>query len=82
VIVDPGVEDLLRRLTPQVLGALDGDERMSRHHRLPAVRAHLLEMAGDPAGARSEYLRAARRATSLPEKRYLEARAAAPPAPP
>jgi predicted RNA polymerase sigma factor len=61
----------------KVLAALDGDQRMSPRHRLPAVRAHLLEMAGDAAGARSEYLRAARRTTSLPEKRYLEAKAAA-----
>ena len=30
-----------------LLDALDGDERMAGHHRLDAVRAHLLEMAGD-----------------------------------
>jgi predicted RNA polymerase sigma factor len=46
------------------------------HHRLDAVRAHLLEMAGDHAAARAGYLTAARRTTSLPERRYLEARAA------
>jgi hypothetical protein len=33
-------------------------------------------MAGDHAAARSTYLTAARRTTSLPEQRYLEARAA------
>ena len=49
---------------------------MSRHHRLPAVRAHLLEMAGDPAGALSDYRKAARLTTSLPEQRYLEIQAA------
>jgi predicted RNA polymerase sigma factor len=41
-----------------------------------AVRAHLLEMAGDQAGARERYRAAARGTTSLPERRYLEARAA------
>jgi predicted RNA polymerase sigma factor len=58
------------------LASLDGDERMARHHRLDAVRAHLLEMAGDNAAARSSYRSAARGTTSLPEQRYLEERAA------
>jgi predicted RNA polymerase sigma factor len=40
------------------------------------VRAHLLEMAGDRAAAHDAYRRAARLTTSLPEQRYLEARAA------
>jgi RNA polymerase sigma factor (sigma-70 family) len=60
----------------ELLATLDADERMARHHRLHAVRAHLLEMAGDHDGARASYRTAARRATSLPEQRYLEARAA------
>jgi RNA polymerase sigma factor (sigma-70 family) len=60
----------------RLLESLDDDERLARHHRLPAVRAHLLEMAGQPGPARAAYLAAARRATSGPEKRYLEARAA------
>ncbi|WP_432844308.1 RNA polymerase sigma factor [Dactylosporangium sp. CA-092794] len=60
-----------------MLEALDGDERMAGHHRLAAVRAHLLEMAGSAAQAREWYLRAAERTTSRPERRYLEARAAA-----
>ena len=60
----------------ELLATLDGDERMARHHRLPAVRAHLLEMAGDLDPAREAYREAARRTTSLPEQRYLEARAA------
>ena len=46
------------------------------HHRLDAVRAHLLEMAGDDEGARASYRLAARRTTSIPEQRYLEARLA------
>jgi predicted RNA polymerase sigma factor len=59
-----------------LLATLDGDERMARHHRVPAVRAHLLEMAGELDPARDAYREAARRTTSLPEQRYLEARAA------
>jgi RNA polymerase sigma factor (sigma-70 family) len=59
-----------------LLATLDADERMAAHHRLEAVRAHLLEMAGDTAAARAAYRDAARRTTSLPEQRYLEARVA------
>jgi predicted RNA polymerase sigma factor len=40
-----------------------------------AVRAHLLEMAGDHADAVAAYHRAAERTTSLPERHYLEVRA-------
>jgi hypothetical protein len=40
------------------------------------VRGHLLEMDGDIEAARQAYLTAALRATSAPEKRYLQARAA------
>ncbi|MGH3383415.1 MAG: RNA polymerase sigma factor [Nocardioidaceae bacterium] len=58
-----------------VLEPLDLDARMSEHHRLDAVRAHLLEMAGDHAEAVAHYRTAARRTTSAPEQRYLEARA-------
>jgi RNA polymerase sigma factor (sigma-70 family) len=60
----------------ELLASLDGDHRVAGHHRLDAVRAHLLEMTGDRAAARSGYQRAARRTTSLPEQRYLESRAA------
>ena len=59
-----------------LLATLDADERMAGHHRVEAVRAHLLEMAGDPAAACASYQTAARRTTSVPEQRYLEARAA------
>jgi RNA polymerase sigma factor (sigma-70 family) len=59
-----------------LLGSLETDDRIAGHHRLDAVRAHLLEMAGDVDGARSSYRAAARRTTSIPEQRYLEARAA------
>jgi len=59
-----------------LLGRLEADERIAGDHRLRAVRAHLLEMAGDRAAARAAYLAAARRTTSLPQQRYLNARAA------
>jgi predicted RNA polymerase sigma factor len=59
-----------------MLEALDDDERVAGHHRLAAVRAHLLELAGNCGAARLQYLQAARRTTSLPEKRYLESKAA------
>jgi len=54
-----------------VLAALAADKRMARHHRLLATRAHLRELAGDPDAAGADYLQAARRATSVPERRYL-----------
>ena len=60
-----------------LLEPLDADERIARHHRLAAVRAHLLEMAGEVDAAVEQYREAARRTTSLPEQRYLERRAAA-----
>ena len=59
-----------------LLATLDADDRMARHYRLAAVRAHLSEMAGDRSAALADYQTAARRTTSLPERRYLESRAA------
>jgi predicted RNA polymerase sigma factor len=58
-----------------LLEPLDSDHRMSDHHRLEAVRAHLLEMSGDVDGARDGYLLAARRTTSIPERHYLQSKA-------
>jgi RNA polymerase sigma factor (sigma-70 family) len=58
------------------LGTLEDDERMTRGHRLDAVRAHLLEMSGDHAGAVTAYRRAAKRAASIPEQHYLALQAA------
>jgi RNA polymerase sigma factor (sigma-70 family) len=58
------------------LGRLETDRRIAGDHRLEAVRAHLLEMAGQPQAARAAYQAAARRTTSLPHQRYLNARAA------
>jgi RNA polymerase sigma factor (sigma-70 family) len=57
------------------LAALDGDPRLAHSHRLAAARAHLLEMAGERAAAMAEYRRAAAGTDSLPEQRYLNARA-------
>jgi RNA polymerase sigma factor (sigma-70 family) len=59
-----------------LLDSLADDERIASGHRLEAVRGHLLELAGDAAPARESYLAAAHRTTSVPERRYLEARAA------
>jgi RNA polymerase sigma factor (sigma-70 family) len=52
------------------------DERLAGNHRLDAVRAHLLELAGDTDGALAHYRAAASGTTSLPEQRYLATRAA------
>lgn len=67
-----GPEEALR-----VLARLGDDRRVSGHHRLHAVRAHILELAGDRRAAGESYRAAARLTTSLPEQRYLESRAAA-----
>ena len=58
-----------------LLSTLDGDDRMTGHHRLLSVRAHLLEKAGDPAGAYEHYWRASKATASIAERRYLESRA-------
>jgi RNA polymerase sigma-70 factor (ECF subfamily) len=59
-----------------LIGTLDDEARATHTHRIDAVRAHLLELAGDHAAARDAYLAASRRTTSLPEQRYLTLRAA------
>jgi predicted RNA polymerase sigma factor len=60
----------------ELLRALDSDARITGHHRLPAVRAHLLEMAGNHQAAIKHFRTAADRATSLPERNYLITQAA------
>ncbi len=60
----------------ELLNALDADGRLSGHHRLHAVRAHLLEMAGDHQAAIDHYRMAAGRASSIPERNYLMTQAA------
>jgi predicted RNA polymerase sigma factor len=58
------------------IAELASDRRTARHHRLLAVRAHLLELAARPAQAAEDYREAARRTTSVPERRHLLAKAA------
>jgi RNA polymerase sigma factor (sigma-70 family) len=58
------------------LAAAQANPGLAGHHRLDAVRAHLLELAGDQQAARAGYRLAARRTLSLAEQRYLESRAA------
>jgi RNA polymerase sigma factor (sigma-70 family) len=60
----------------ELLDALDSDTRLTERHRLEAVRAHLLEMAGDHQTAIRHYRIAASRATSIPERNYLMMQAA------
>jgi predicted RNA polymerase sigma factor len=59
-----------------ILDALEADGRLAGHHRVYAVRAHLLEMAGDPQGAVENYRAAAERTANLAERNYLTIRAA------
>jgi predicted RNA polymerase sigma factor len=58
-----------------LLETLEGDERVSDHHLLFAVRAHLLTMAESMDAASDAYHAAALRTASLPEKRFLQMRA-------
>jgi RNA polymerase sigma factor (sigma-70 family) len=61
------------------LAALDDvatDPRLANHHRVDSVRAHLLERAGDAAGAVEHFRRAAQRTSSVAERNYLLVRAA------
>jgi predicted RNA polymerase sigma factor len=58
------------------LVALESDGRTAGSHRLAAVRAHQLELAGDTAGALAAYETAANGTASAPEKHYLVTRAA------
>src|SRR5215472_10365812 len=55
-----------------LLRELESDRRLAGHHRLHATRAHLLEMSGDLARAEASYREAARRTTSLPERRVSD----------
>jgi RNA polymerase sigma factor (sigma-70 family) len=59
-----------------LLDSLRTDPAMQRHHRLYAVRAHLLELNGDLQAAAEHYRRAAQLTASLPEQRYLNRRLA------
>jgi RNA polymerase sigma factor (sigma-70 family) len=58
-----------------LLNELDREDRLGRHYRLDAVRAHLWELAGDREAALKHYRAAASRTTSMPERNYLIGRA-------
>jgi predicted RNA polymerase sigma factor len=60
----------------KLLDALEGDARVADHYRLDAVRAHLMELAGDPKRAVKHYRAAAGKTGSLPERNYLLSQAA------
>jgi len=59
-----------------LLAPLEDDERMRGNHRLDAVRARLLERAGERDAAVDLYRAAASKTTSVPERNYLLMRAA------
>ena len=86
-LIAPGPMVALNRIVavamvhgPQVgleqLETAEAEPGLAGHHRVDAVRAHLLDLAGDRASARAAYELAARRTLSVPEQRYLQARAA------
>jgi RNA polymerase sigma factor (sigma-70 family) len=58
------------------LAEAEAEPALAGHYRVDAVRAHLLDMAGDREAARANYRQAARRTLSVPEQRYLESCAA------
>jgi predicted RNA polymerase sigma factor len=64
------------RAALEQLSTASSDPALAGHHRLHAVRAHLLEAAGDRDAAAVEFRLAARGTLSAPEQRYLEAQAA------
>jgi RNA polymerase sigma factor (sigma-70 family) len=55
----------------ELLQRLEDDPRINADRRFHAVRAHLLERAGDRIAALDAYEEAARRATNLQQQRYL-----------
>lgn len=60
----------------ELLDARQPDGRLAGHHRLDAVRAHLLEQMGDIEGAVRHFRAAAAKTGSLPERNYLLTQAA------
>ena len=59
-----------------LLDRLDGASHLKLSHRVDAVRAHLLELAGQAESAVRHYRSAAAKTASLPERNYLLAQAA------
>ena len=64
-----GAQDALRQLD-----AASSDDALAGHHRVDAVRAHLLDMVSDRETARHAYLQAAERTLSVPKQRYRKSR--------
>ncbi|MEU6881638.1 DUF6596 domain-containing protein [Streptomyces sp. NPDC046712] len=60
----------------RLVDGLTARGELKDHYRVHVVRAHLLEMAGEREAAREQYLLAAGRTASLPERHYLTLRAA------
>jgi RNA polymerase sigma factor (sigma-70 family) len=60
----------------ELLDILEEDDRLAGHYRLDAVRAHLLELAGNQEGAIRHFRSAAAKTASLPERNYLLIQAA------
>lgn len=61
----------------ELLDTIAADPRLAGHHRVHAVRGHLLDDSGRPAEAAEEFRTAARRTLSIPERVYLLGRAKA-----
>ncbi|MGW4475704.1 RNA polymerase sigma factor [Nonomuraea sp. NPDC004354] len=72
VTLNQAVAVAMARGPREGLALLDTVEGLEGHHRLHAVRGHLLEMAGQEEAARASFVRAAALTASLPERRYLE----------
>ncbi len=60
----------------ELLDALREMPRIAEHHRMDAVRGHLLEMAGETEAAARCYRAAAGKTANLPERNYLLLQAA------
>lgn len=60
----------------KLLDGLETDSRLMQHHRLDAVRAHLLELSGNRQDAVRLYRAAAAKTENLPERNYLLLQAA------
>jgi RNA polymerase sigma factor (sigma-70 family) len=82
--IEPGPMVTLNRIVatamvdgpaPALASLAQVEESLAGNHRVAAVRAHLLEMAGSTDQAREQYRLAARTTLSAPEQRYLESRA-------
>ena len=59
----------------ELLNGLETDPRIAGHYRMDAIRAHLLERAGDVEQAIAHFRAAAERTASIPERDFLQGRA-------